>query len=215
MIIDKIGIIKYGLGNIASVENATNSLGFEYEVITNPNDLYKYKSLVLPGVGNFSKAMSILNADGWTENIFEAVITYKKPILGICLGMQLLASFGYEGEFDSSVKIKGLGLIEGEVKNLYDIGCIERVPHMGWNNLINLKTHNIVKGIEPNTDFYFVHSFAFVPENKNHLIASVDYSKNLTAIVAKEQIWGVQFHPEKSSKAGFQVLKNFFNYQLC
>ena len=211
MTINEIGIIKYGLGNIASVVNATASIGVDYKVIENPNNLYKYKSLILPGVGNFSKAISILDSDGWTENILEAVIHYKRPILGICLGMQLLASFGNEGVSDSNEKVSGLGLIEGEVKNLYDLGCCERIPHMGWNGLSNLKSHNLLKGIKAGTDFYFVHSYAFIPRNENNLIASVDYSMNVSAVIAKENIFGVQFHPEKSSKAGFQLLKNFFN----
>tara|TARA_B100000965_G_scaffold405576_1_gene440214 strand:+ start:923 stop:1570 length:648 start_codon:yes stop_codon:yes gene_type:complete len=215
MIINEIGVIKYGLGNIASVVNAIDNMGMKYSVIEDPRNLHKYSSLILPGVGNFAKAMSILNSNGWTENIIEAASLYKRPILGICLGMQLLASFGHEAEIDSNHRIRGLGLIEGEVKSLYDLGCRERIPHMGWNGLSGFKSHKILKGIEPNTDFYFVHSFAFVPKNQNHLIATVDYPKNIPAIVAKENIWGVQFHPEKSSKAGFQILKNFFNLEIC
>ena len=215
MTINKIGIIKYGLGNIASVVNAIDSIGVEYKVIENPNNLQKCKSLILPGVGNFSKAISILNSDGWTENILEAVINHKRPILGICLGMQLLASFGNEGTSSSKKKVSGLGLIEGEVKNLYELGCSERIPHMGWNGLSNLKSHSLLEGIARDTDFYFVHSYAFIPSNEKNLIASVDYSIKVSAVIAKDNIFGVQFHPEKSSKAGFQLLKNFFNLKIC
>ena len=216
MTINKIAIIKYGLANIASVKNAINNIGIEYEIVENPKDLYKYKNLILPGVGNFSKAMSIINSNGWKENILEAVHTYKRPILGICLGMQLLASWGHELELKSdNDRVKGLGLIEGEVRKLDFLGCLERIPHVGWNGLVDLQSHDIFEGIEENTDFYFVHSYAFIPKNKKHLLAIAEYSSKIPAVVAKDKIWGVQFHPEKSSKAGSQIIKNFFNLKVC
>ena len=207
-----VGIIKYGLGNIASVYNALNTFNQKSKIIERPNDIDKFDSLILPGVGNFSQSKFILDKNGWTEKILDSVINKKKPILGICLGMQLLASWGYEGASDfNKEKTQGFGLIDGEVKSLLDIGCDKRIPHMGWNEITWECSHKILEGVSKNTDFYFVHSYVFVPSNKSHIIATSNYPSPVTAVIAKDHIWGVQFHPEKSSKAGLQVIKNFLD----
>jgi glutamine amidotransferase len=124
--------------------------------------------------------------------------------------MQMLASFGLEGG-----ETKGLGYIPGTVKRLDEIGCKFRIPHVGWNDISYLKADPLFDGIQNFSDFYFVHSFAFVSENKDHVIATTSYDCNLTAVVQKGNIFGCQFHPEKSSKAGRQLLRNFLNYAPC
>ena len=206
----EIGIIKYGLGNIGSVYQALKNINASPVIINDPLEIKNIDKLILPGVGNFTRSKGILDKYGWTEEILNATLNLKKPILGICLGMQLLAEWGYEGllEDDQSRK-NGLGLIKGEVVNLKKLGCIERIPHMGWNTVSCLSSNGLLKGIPSEVDFYFVHSYAFVPEIKSEIIAITDYSLPVTAIVNKENIWGTQFHPEKSSKAGLKIMKNF------
>ncbi len=205
-----VGIIKYGLGNIASVHNAIKALNQKSEIIEIPKDINKFDYLILPGVGNFTESKEILDKNGWTDYILDSVINKKKPILGICLGMQLLASWGYEGASNrNKIKTRGFDLIEGEVKSLRDIGCDSRIPHMGWNEISWQCSHKILEGISKNTDFYFVHSYVFVPSNNSHVVAVSNYSSLITAVIAKDHIWGVQFHPEKSSRAGLKLIKNF------
>lgn len=205
-----VGIIKYGLGNIASVHNAIKALNQKSEIIEIPKDINKFDYLILPGVGNFTESKEILDKNGWTDSILDSVINKKKPILGICLGMQLLASWGYEGASNrNKIKTRGFDLIEGEVKSLSDIGCDRRIPHMGWNEISWQCSHKILEGISKNTDFYFVHSYVFVPSNNSHVVAVSNYSSLITAVIAKDHIWGVQFHPEKSSRAGLKLIKNF------
>ena len=213
-----VGIINYGLGNISSVEQSIVKIGYRPTILSNPKDIDSCHKLILPGVGNFSKAKNILDKQGWSRKISNAVLIKRKPILGICLGMQLLANYGYEGAKDSGKdKTKGLEFIGGEIKHLKKMGCKERVPHMGWNSVFwdpKLK-NNILKGIKSGTDFYFVHSFIFVTNNKSDIIAEFNYSKNFISIVAKDNIWGTQFHPEKSSTAGLKLLKNFMEIEKC
>ena len=207
-----VGIIKYGIGNIASVHNAIKSLNKTSEIIQEPKDINKFDFLILPGVGNFTESKNILDKDGWTDSILNSVINNKKPILGICLGMQLLASWGYEGASNwNQTKTPGFDLIKGEVKSLLDIGCDKRIPHMGWNEISWHCSHKILEGISKNTDFYFVHSYVFVPSDNSHVIALTNYCSPITAVIAKDHIWGVQFHPEKSSRAGLKLIKNFLD----
>ena len=142
----------------------------------------------------------------WIEEIKNEALNKKKPFLGICLGMQLLASESEEFGFS-----KGLDLIKGKIKFLGNLGCKDKVPHIGWNSVSFTKDHYLFKGISNKADFYFVNSFVFVPENKNHNLANTNYDINFCSIVAKDNIYGVQFHPEKSSKAGRKLLKNFLN----
>ena len=206
----KIGIIKYGLGNIGSVFQAVKNIGSNPQIIDIPSDLKKVDKVILPGVGNFKRSKTILDNDGWTEEILEACLNLNKPILGICLGMQLLAEFGYEGLCsDEYSKVKGLGLIKGEVVNIKDLGCKEKVPHMGWNTVTWEGNPTLLKGIPNRMDFYFVHSFGFVPKYDSNKIATVDYSIPITSIIHRNNIWGTQFHPEKSSKAGLKIIENF------
>ena len=202
----QVTIIDYGMGNLRSVENAVKKLEAKVKIISIPTELVNHDSIILPGVGSFKKAVKMLHEKNWIEEIKNEALNKKKPFLGICLGMQLLASESEEFGFS-----KGLDLIKGKIKFLGNLGCKDKVPHIGWNSVSFTKDHYLFKGISNKADFYFVNSFVFVPENKNHNLANTNYDINFCSIVAKDNIYGVQFHPEKSSKAGRKLLKNFLN----
>tara|TARA_B100000780_G_scaffold213031_1_gene152634 strand:- start:126 stop:755 length:630 start_codon:yes stop_codon:yes gene_type:complete len=207
----KVGIIDYGVGNIGSVINALEDLRCEPILIKNPSDLALADAYILPGVGGFSNSMKLLEKDGWVIGIQDEILGVGKPILGICLGMQLLASFG--NEWGDGVSQAGLGLIPGRVEGLRELGCKLRVPHVGWNEVSCVsESGGLFAGISDETDFYFVHSYMFVPDDKHHILASCNYDITITAAVRSGKIWGVQFHPEKSSRAGFRLLKNFLEH---
>ena len=210
----RIGIIKYGMGNIGSVYHSLKSIDINPIIIDKPQEINTVDKIILPGVGNFTRSKKILDSNGWTDEVLNATLNLGKPILGICLGMQLLAEWGYEGLLDDDeTKINGLGLIKGDVVKLTKLGCKGRIPHMGWNTVQWPSAPKILEGIPNFSDFYFVHSYAFVPLNSAEtVVATVDYSIPVTAIVNKENIWGTQFHPEKSSKAGLKILENFSNF---
>ena len=202
-----IGIINYGVGNINSVVGAIKNLGYKYQVIEKVAEFDQTDKLILPGIGNFKKCIETLNLKGFSKKIKEKVSKDKIPILGICLGMQLLASGGTEG--NNSTLSKGLNLIEGKVINLKELGTKSVLPHVGWNNIRIKNSSNILKGIPNNTDFYFVHNFAYHSINDEYIIAETNYDINFPAIIKKKHIWGTQFHPEKSSKWGLKIIKNF------
>jgi len=206
----KIAVINYGMGNLASVRRAFEDIGAEVIVANNPAALYDATRIVLPGVGSFSDGMESLNSAGWVSVLRDVVFQQGKPLLGICLGMQMLATCGHEGG-----ETKGLDFIPGEALRLDTIGCRLRIPHVGWNESCYRKADFIFEGIPDFSDFYFVHSFAFVPDNSEHLIATTPYDCEVTAVVRNGNIFGCQFHPEKSSKAGRQLLKNFLEYVPC
>jgi glutamine amidotransferase len=210
----KIGVINYGTGNIYSISNALNEIGADHIVINSPCEIYKADAIILPGVGSFFDSKKKLDENYWTEEIIEFVTNKSKALLGICLGMQLLADSSTEGL--SNKVTHGLGLIPGSVDHLRAFGCNLRTPHVGWNSINLTQNHNpMFEKINDATDFYFVHSFVFSPINKDHLLATSEYGINFAAAVGKERIWGTQFHPEKSSKAGFLILKNFINFVSC
>lgn len=200
-----IAIINCGLSNLSSVKNALRRLGIDSEIIDRPDQLYNASHLILPGVGSFRDGMDSFVRNRWVDAIRDAVLKEGIPILGICLGMQLLASCGTEGG-----DIKGLDLIKGNVAPLRSIGCDKRVPHMGWNDvsIINYECP-LFSGIPDGSDFYFVHSYAFQPVYEENIAAITNYGIPVSAVVGEGIIWGTQFHPEKSSKAGMQLLKNF------
>lgn len=210
-----VGVIDYGLGNIASVAHAIDQLGFSPVMIKSAPDLSLADVLILPGVGNFKHSMLLLEEGNWRQAIQDHVLGLDKPILGICLGMQLLATSGHEGSED--VPNNGLGLIDGEVLSLRSLGCNQRIPHIGWNNVSHVKgsSFHMFRGIPNGTDFYFVHSYAFVTDKKEHTVATVEHQINFAAAVRFGSIWGVQFHPEKSHRAGLQLLNNFLEYAKC
>ncbi len=197
-------IIDYGTSNLGSIYQAVDKLGFSVKIISNPKSLNGVDKIVLPGVGNFSQASYEMKSKGWFDEIKEHVLFKKKYILGICLGMQMFASKGEEGK-DS----EGLKFLEGTVKHLRDIGCEKPIPHVGWNDTEIRKVDNLFRGIPNGIDFYFVHSYCFVPSNNNCISSVVKYDQEFVASVEYENILGTQFHPEKSSKAGIKILQNF------
>lgn len=193
----KIAIVNYGMGNITSVENSLKYMGVEVEVISRPDQFSNFDVFILPGVGAFGKAMTILRSSGLSEAIIKAA-GEKKKIIGICLGMQLLFERSYE--FGEQT---GLGLIEGDVLPLRD-GVNLRVPHMGWNNALsaNEEFHDF------NNDYYFVHSFYCMPKNEEDVLFKTEYGITFCSGVKKGNgIFGLQFHPEKSQKKGLELLR--------
>lgn len=204
----KVGVINYGVGNLGSVLKALETLKVIPLLAGNPTDLGTCDAFILPGVGNFTECMQILRTAGWEDEIKEEVLNKEKPLLGICLGMQLLAEFGNEGSVKTEGTL-GLGLIPGKIRALKEMGCQIRIPHMGWNSVNFTKESYLFKGIPPGTDFYFVHSYGFETTGSKHIEATTQYGIEVAAAVGKGKIWGTQFHPEKSSRAGLKVIKNF------
>jgi imidazole glycerol-phosphate synthase subunit HisH len=206
----RVGIINYGMGNLNSVRRSCEEVCTDVVIANHPSALYDVDRIILPGVGAFSEGMAHLKQGGWVSALYDVVNIQHKPLLGICLGMQMLASKGYEG-----AETEGLDFISGEVKRIDLLGCNERIPHMGWNEVRYNATNVIFDSIPNASDFYFVHSYAFVPANPINRIATVGYGCELTAVISRNNIFGCQFHPEKSSKAGRQLLKNFMSYSTC
>lgn len=200
----KIGIVDYGLGNIQSIKNAIlfHAPNINVDLIHNPNELNKFDKLILPGVGAFGDAMKLINEKGWKHAIKEEA-EKGKYILGICLGMQLLSSKSYEfGEHE------GLNLIAGEVIK-FDLPSNYSIPHVGWNNVRFDISHPLANDVEQDADFYFVHSYHFKCDDPKYALASTSYGNTFTSVVAKENIMGVQFHPEKSQGMGLKLISNF------
>lgn len=197
-----IGIVDYGVGNLASVRNALDRLGCDAEVFDRPQDTPNYERVILPGVGSFRQGMSFLEDRGWVDPL-RAHGASGRPLLGICLGMQLLLDEGEEHGVT-----EGLGLIPGRVLPMSP-SLPHRVPHVGWNGLIHQRTHPLLHGVKPQVDLYFVHSYQCVPEDESDVVARCDYGGEFVASIARGNVAGVQFHPEKSQPVGFRVLENF------
>lgn len=195
-----VAIIKYGMGNVASVQKALARLNYKSVVTDDEETLRQADVLLLPGVGSFKKGMENLKNAGLIEVLTDEVIHKKKPFIGICLGMQLIASKGTEPE-----KIKGLGWIEGEVIKFQESEK-RRIPHLGWNTVTVTKenpTYERANG----QDFYFIHSYHFKAKNEKDVSLIVNYGEDIVAGVVKENIHAMQFHPEKSQKTGIHLLK--------
>ena len=225
----KTVIIDYGSGNLQSVFNALQSLNLGHEIIISdrPEVLKTATHLVLPGVGAFADCMQGLKAiEGLSEALHKQAMIEKKPLLGICVGMQVLASKGYENG-----ETLGLGFIDGKVVKI-EVGVdsaaqakgevfseekMLKVPHMGWNELIlrpEQVAHPILKGIKNGDHVYFANSYHFLCQNEGNVLAQVEYGTKLNAVIAKKNIVGIQFHPEKSGEVGLQILKNFLNWRF-
>ena len=207
----KIAIINYGYGNLHSVNQAFKKanndfdLNAEIEVTNNPNEINKADKIVLPGVGSFTDCLNAIRSiDGIYESLQEQVINKKKYFMGICVGMQLLADIGYENE-----KNEGFGCVSGTVEKM-KVPLDFKIPHMGWNT-IQFKNNDLFKDIDENSDFYFVHSYEFKTIDKN-ILATTNYASKVTAAIKKDNIFGTQFHPEKSHKNGQKLIKNFINW---
>ncbi len=200
-----IAIINYGLGNIKAFANVYKNLNIPFTIASRFSELKYATKLILPGVGAFDHAMELLNNSGMRNELEDSVLNNKIPVLGICVGMQILANISQEG------KLNGLGWIEGEVikfsPSINDKSMI--IPHMGWNNVKLLKKNNLLSGIDENARFYFLHSYYFQCKDNENCVAVTDYGTQFACVVNSKNIWGVQFHPEKSHQWGIQVLKNF------
>ncbi len=213
----KVGVIDYGVGNLGSVLRALEELRVAPTLVTRAIDMHAMDCLILPGVGNFSDCARLLNEGGWSEALREEVHGTHKPLLGVCVGMQLLATSSMEGvDATKPDGTFGLDFIPGRVEYLRTLGCGLRVPHVGWNAVTPVNPQGgLFDGIPSGTDFYFVHSYALVPEDPADVLATTDYGIPVTAAVRHGHVWGTQFHPEKSSRAGFRLLRNFIESSPC
>ena len=205
-----VTIVDYKSGNISSVINSFKEVAKDKVRIEVTSDLNKIKSsdkVVLPGQGSFKSCVEALNKINGLKNILnEFAINNKKPLLGICVGLQMFADIGYE-----ETETKGLGWISGKVSKIDNQSGKFKLPHIGWNQINIVKESKIFKDIENNSHMYFVHSYEFVPNDKNVISATTDYSSNIVCSVEKENIFGTQFHPEKSDRIGLQIINNFIN----
>lgn len=201
----KIGIIDYGINNILSVYNAFQKLNCEVRVISKYESQSSCDGLILPGVGSFGEAMKNLNKSGLADFIKNEAIIKKTKFLGICLGMQLMANDSVELNYN-----KGLCLINGNIKKIHTKQSY-RIPHVGWNNVITSNKSILFNGINDNSNFYFVHSY-YYSCNEKFIIGEVDYGGLFTAAVQKDNLFGVQFHPERSQRVGFELLNNFVEF---
>ena len=205
-----VTIVDYNSGNISSVINSFNEVAKDKVNIEVTSDLNKIKSsdkVVLPGQGSFKSCVDALNSiNGLTDTLNEVAINNKKPLLGICVGLQMFADVGYE-----EIETKGLGWISGKVVKINNQNGKFKLPHIGWNQINIARESKIFKNIENNSHMYFVHSYEFVPEDKNVISSTTDYSSNIVCSVEKENIFGTQFHPEKSDKIGLKIIDNFIN----
>jgi imidazole glycerol-phosphate synthase subunit HisH len=202
-------IINYNMGNIGSVANMLKKIGANVHISSNPNDIAKANKLILPGIGAFDHGMSSLNELGLIEILNEKVINDNTPILGICLGMHLLTKKSEEGS------LPGLSWIDAStLKFLFnDTNNKLRIPHMGWNSLVKINDNTLFSNIDLSENrFYFVHSYYVNCINKNDVAAETNYGNIFASSIRKNNIFGTQFHPEKSHKFGMQILKNFLNF---
>lgn len=196
-------IVDYGLCNLDSMARAVEECGARVVISDSPREVERAVRLILPGVGAFGDAMAHLRTANLVEPLRERALSAKIPFLGVCLGMQLLASRGTEGGENA-----GLDIIEGDVVRLQSQNG-ERIPHIGWNEVYFSPDCPLGRGLEAGKDFYFVHSFHFQAAQMPLVAAQTPYCGSFASVVGRENVWGTQFHPEKSQKSGFQLLRNF------
>lgn len=199
-----IGIIDYGVGNIKAFANIYKNFDMSFRIVKNISEFENITKLILPGVGSFDHAMTSLENSGMREKLDELVLERKIPVIGICVGMQMLAKSSEEGT------LNGLGWIDGIVKK-FDKSKIKNgpLPHMGWNNFNIEKKNKIFENLEENPRYYFLHSYYFECHNKDNVIATATYGEKFDCMINYENIYGIQCHPEKSHHNGMQLLKNF------
>jgi glutamine amidotransferase len=203
-----IAIIDYGLGNIRAFVNLYERLNIKIKIATGPDDIKDASKLILPGVGAFDYAMTQLNRSGMRDAFEKQVIVNKIPVIGICVGMQMLAKSSDEG------KLPGLGWIDGSVRK-FDVSGIPyktKLPHMGWNTIDPINDCPLLNGFDSDSRFYFLHSYYFVCNNEENIIASTSYGIAFASAVNKDNIFGIQFHPEKSHSNGIQLLNNYSKF---
>ena len=198
-----ITIVDYGMGNLRSVQKAFERVGVQVKISGTPDEILSADKIVLPGVGHFEKGVNNLKERGLFKVLNEAVLAKKIPIIGICLGMQLMTEFSEEGNCE------GFGWIKGKTKKFSFEGNGLKIPHMGWNNLIITKSDSLYDGISSDNFFYFVHSYYVSCDEENNILAETSYGNKFVSSFQKENIFGCQFHPEKSHDAGLKVLSNF------
>ena len=205
-----VTIVDYNSGNISSVINSFKEVAKNKVNIEVTSDLNKIKlsdKVILPGQGSFKSCVDALNKiEGLSDTLNNFVNIDKKPLLGICVGLQMFADIGYE-----ETETKGLGWIPGKVSKINNQNGKYKLPHIGWNQINIVKDSKIFQNIENNSHMYFVHSYEFIPEDKNVISATTDYSSNIVCSIEKENIFGTQFHPEKSDKTGLNLIQNFLN----
>jgi glutamine amidotransferase len=205
-----VTIVDYNSGNISSVINSFKEVAQNKVNIEVTSDLNKIKSadkIILPGQGSFKSCVDALNnIDGLVDSLNDFAINNKKPLFGICVGLQMFADIGYE-----ETETKGLGWISGKVSKIDNQDRKYKLPHIGWNQINIIKESKIFKDIKNSSHMYFVHSYEFIPNDKNVISATTDYSTKIVCSVEKENLFGTQFHPEKSDKIGLQIIQNFIN----
>tara|TARA_Y100000816_G_scaffold47388_1_gene29913 strand:- start:1395 stop:2021 length:627 start_codon:yes stop_codon:yes gene_type:complete len=203
-----VTIVDYNSGNISSVINSFKEVArdkVKIEVTSDPKKIKSSDKVVLPGQGSFKSCIDALkNIKGLVDTLNDFAINDKKPLLGICVGLQMFADVGYE-----ETETMGFGWVPGKVFKIDNQNGKYKLPHIGWNQINILKDSNIFKNIENNSHVYFVHSYEFVPEDKNVVSAVTDYSSKIVCAIEKENLFGTQFHPEKSDKIGLQIIDNF------
>ncbi len=200
-----IAIIDYGVGNVLAFVNMYLRLNIPVSVAKSVDDLMGVDKIILPGVGSFDHAMSQFNRSGMLEPIKHLVFQKEVPILGVCVGMQMLANSSEEGD------LPGLGWIDGEVNKIDEsqLSAELKLPHMGWNNISIAKRDPIFNDLEKDSAFYFLHSYSFCCNAESDILAVTEYGSSFQSVVSRNHIYGVQFHPEKSHNFGSQLLKNF------
>jgi imidazole glycerol-phosphate synthase subunit HisH len=206
----KVAVVNYGMGNLGSVRRALDELGVEVFIAAHPADLVDADKVILPGVGSFREGMDRLAAGGWISSLDRLIREERRPLLGICLGMQMLLSHGEEGGGAA-----GLGFVSGNVMRLDALGCKLRIPHVGWNNVSARSGGGLFAGVPEDSDFYFVHSYAAVLDDPSHVVGYVTYGVEVVAALRAGNVMGTQFHPEKSSRVGRRLLKNFLELVVC
>jgi len=211
-----ITVIDYGSGNLKSaakaLEAAANNINVDSKIIvtSNPEVIKKSNKVILPGQGSFRDCyLGIKKIPGMEDALNEFVLVKKKPIFGICVGMQLFAKIGYESQ-----ETKGFGWIDGIVRKINNINKTLKLPHMGWNQIEFKKDFVLFSGLENKSHMYFVHSYELTTKQKDCIVATTNYGNSIVVAVAKENIFGTQFHPEKSQKNGLKILENFLKWEL-
>ena len=205
-----VTIVDYQSGNISSVINSFTEVAkgkVNLEVTADLNKIKSSDKIVLPGQGSFKSCVDSLNSiNGLVEALNEFAITKKKPLLGICVGLQMFADVGFE-----EIETKGLGWISGKVSKIDNQSGKFKLPHIGWNEIEIVKQSKIFKDITNKSHMYFVHSYEFIPNDKSVISATTDYSSKIVCSVERDNLFGTQFHPEKSDKTGLKIIKNFIN----
>ena len=205
-----VTIVDYNSGNISSVINSFKAVAkknIQIEVSSNLDKIKSSDKVVLPGQGSFKSCVDALNSiDGLVDTLNQFTIINKNPLLGICVGLQMFADVGYE-----EIETKGLGWISGKVSKIDNQNGKYKLPHIGWNELNIVKDSRIFKDIKDKSHMYFVHSYEFIPKDKDVISSTTNYSSSIVCSVEKENIFGTQFHPEKSDKLGLKIIENFLN----